>query len=117
MENKKVLVVDSVRWVHVHFKENLKGKGITLLKALTLKEGKELFNANPNIRAVVMATCVSKDTPNSQGLVKEIRKKFKGPIIVISNYSDHRKEFIEVGCSHESEVVASPRKLLEVLGL
>lgn len=120
METKKVfkvLMVDDANWVHLRLERELADKGITLLKALTLEEGQKLFNNNPDVCAVIMDPCVPGDSPNSQGLVKKIRKTFTGPIIADSFISSHRRELLKAGCSHESEKYFLSEKLLEILGL
>lgn len=116
MDNRKVLVVDNMDWVHRKFAREL-GEKVALLKALTLEEGEKLFGANPDICAIVMDACVPGDEPNSQWLVREIRKTFKGPIIAISSMASYREELLRAGCDHESEKDGLSKKLLEVLGL
>jgi len=117
MDNRKVLVVDDMDWVHIKFAMELHNKEVILLKALTLEEGQKLFSANPDICVVVMDACVPGDWPNSQWLVRKIRETFKGPIIAISSMPTYRKELLRAGCDYESGKDDLSKKLLEVLGL
>lgn len=116
MGNRKVLVVDDMDWVHEILEMELDGK-VTLLKALTLERGQELFYANPDICVVVIDACVPGHSPNSQWLIRKIRKTFKGPMVAISSSPIYRKELLLAGCNYESEKADLSKKLMEILNI
>ena len=117
MDKKKVLVVDDDKSIHEFLATRMKDK-VVLLKALTLQQGEELFNANPDISVVVIDACVPGNQPNSQWLVRKIRKTFVDlPIIAISSVNAYQQKLLLAGCSHECDKMSIPEKLLEFLNL
>jgi len=119
MDRRKVLVVDDDPGgcVHELFRRRL-GKDVILLDAWTLEEGRELFNANPDVSVVVMDACVGGKSPNSQELVREIhRTSFELPIIAISEQEKYRQELVSAGCSAECEKQSCPQMVRKLLDL
>lgn len=108
---KKVLLVDDKPIVHWLWK--LGGSDqFTFLDAYTIEQARELFNANPDIAAVVMDACVgspmgvSSRIPirewgfNTRELISELRQRFKGPIIAAPSQCWHFKLMKIAGCNH-----------------
>ncbi|MDP2668341.1 MAG: response regulator [bacterium] len=112
----KVLVVEDKERYQYGWADAL-GEKIEVLHAFTIEEGRRLFDANPDIDAVVMDACVPGNEPNSIPLVKYIRKSFKGPVIAASTEKIFRERLIEAGCNFESEKDRVPAIVNEVLAL
>jgi len=114
---KKVLVVeDSETWSKI-IKRGL-GDKVLVLFALDMVKGAKIFRENPDIALVIMDACVPGDEPNTQILVREIRKTFSGPMIAMSSMPMYRKELLRAGCDYEvEEKEQAAKKALELLGI
>lgn len=122
MKEKVLIVAAEGGWHDAWFSElgasvGLDGE-IALVSALTAKEAKEQFDANPDLAAIVVAVC-SEESPVSgslQPLVHTFRATgFTGPMIAVGE-KDHRRQLVRAGCDHEATMYALPQKLIEVLG-
>lgn len=99
---KKVLIVeDEEDWQGI-WGRFLKREGIEVLEGLTLKEGEQLFESNPDLALVIMDGCVGGEELNSTPLVQKMRLTFNGPIVAASGSSSFRKQLMKIGCSHEA---------------
>src|SRR3990167_9663157 len=97
----KVLLVEDLEMFHDYAKKSLEGK-VEIISALTVEDGRRLFDLNPDVAAIVMDACVPGDYPTTPPLVAEIRSKnFTGPIIAISSDAGFRQKLLSAGCSHE----------------
>lgn len=112
----KILIVeDDQDWQQAY--RRALGDRWTLLSALTLNEGKELFLGNPDIALIVVDACIQKDEPNAMGWVKEIRLRggFSGPMIAASRSEYFRELLLNAGCDHQAEKFQVANKIRELL--
>lgn len=99
----KVLIVDDEEEWRERWTRRLTREGAEVLKASSLAEGEELFEANPDITLVIMDACVpGLCQPNSMPLVEKIRQTFKGPIVAASGRPDFRKLLMDAGANREA---------------
>lgn len=112
---KKVLILEDERYWWEVWRKNLDGK-INLLFASSVERAKEMFAENPDLDAIVVDACVPGDYPNTQPLVREFRKTFRGPIIAISSSAEYRDMLCDAGCNYESEKGYLFKRLLRIFG-
>lgn len=98
-----ILVVDDQRTLHMMFRERFDGVA-RQLHAYTVDEARSLFETHErDIAIVVMDACVPGRIPTTTGLVSEMRRTFRGPIIGCSNEPLYLTVMRDVGCSHTSD--------------
>ena len=119
---KKVLIIDDLKLFHQltidTLADELKAGKIQFLSAFTLEEGQKLFDANrSDIDLIAVDACVPGDRPNSMELIRNIRKKFEGPIVAISSLSDYRELLMKAGCDYECKKTELFLEILEILAL
>ncbi len=112
----KVLIVEDGELWQEQWKGWFDGK-ITLLKALSIDEARRLFGQNSDLSVIVMDACVPGDWPNTQPIVTEFRKTFKGPMVATSGISDYRLTLIQAGCDYEASKLDVPQTVLRILDL
>ena len=120
---KKILLIEDSKpvidiWKRL-FDFYLKEEKLILIFAVSLDEAIQKFRLNPDVELIVVDGCIwgSDDRPNTQGLVSEIRKTFKGPMIAESSNEEYRKILLSAGCNYECEKDDVPKKVLRILGL
>ena len=112
---KKVLVVeDNQEWSSL-IRRGL-GDKVLVVQAFTMEEAEAVFERHPDLAVILMDACVPGDKPNTMGLVRKMRKTFKGPIVAISNYDKYREELMRAGCDYEAEKDDVAKKVLELVG-
>jgi CheY-like chemotaxis protein len=121
MDRKKVLIVDDEKDWHDNWFKTLQTQiangEIALVSAISIREAEDQFEADPDIAAIVMDTCVPGYRPNTMSLVRKFRSVFTGPMIAVSSDKSERRQLVGVGCNYESTKPALPAKLLGILGL
>jgi CheY-like chemotaxis protein len=114
-QKPKVLLVEDIDFFHGLLKEKL-GDKIIVLSAFTIDQARDIFEKNPDIKAVIMDFFVpGKTEQNTLGLTGEIRAKFSGPMIATSATS--QTELLKAGCDHETDKQDAWKKIKELLGL
>ncbi|MDD5289807.1 MAG: hypothetical protein PHT40_01230 [Patescibacteria group bacterium] len=118
---KKVLVVEDrdsdFSPMERVFKFHDKNSEIEILHAKTLKEGENLFFANPDVEVIIMDACVEGDEPDSMPLIEKIVKSgFKKPIIAASGSSLNNDELITAGATHKADKYKAVKLALQFLG-
>jgi hypothetical protein len=122
----KILLVDDKRVFHWLWQLGIANQ-FTFLHAYTIGQARELFDAHPDIAAVVVDAHM--DGPigiglhnpprewgfNTRSLVQELSQRFRGPIIASPSQWWHFKLMRSAGCTHYSwkwGVAALLKKLL-----
>lgn len=100
-----LLVEDSVRWCRDILADFAKldawsDDETVFHVAHTIADAEALwFKHGADVDAVLMDACVPGDEPNTQGLVRRIRREeFTGPIICISSLREYGEMLIAAGC-------------------
>lgn len=113
---KKILIVEDLRHLHEMWIIMLKEK-VQIISAFTIEEAREKFKDNPDITLITIDGCVPGESFNTEPLVREFRKTFKGPIIAASRSLFFRTLLKEAGCDYECSKNELPKKILEILGI
>ncbi len=114
---KKVLIVDDDPFWHRIYILYLKNK-VEIISAYSVEEATEKFRENPDISAVVMDACVPGSQVNTEPLVREMRKTFKGPMLATSSESENCHRLFFAGCDDTCEKGKEvPEHVLEALNL
>ena len=118
---KKVLIIEGDGNLHDQWFRGLRGKVglkgvIALRSAMSLQEASDQFVANPDLAAIVVGTCDTKDRLDTVPFTQDARRTFQGPMIAAVDNQFHRRRLVSAGCDHASGTRFLPRKLVEVLG-
>jgi DNA-binding response OmpR family regulator len=116
-KNFKILLVEDKPEMREIIILGFQGQPIEVLEADTIEQAEKLFDANPDIAAILVDACVPGTYPNTQQLINKFRKTFGGPMIAISSNDLYREMLMKAGCDYECVKHRAAQKLLEVLGL
>lgn len=114
MSKKVVLFVDDDEEFHdlwiprldemLNERMNDNRQNALLVSALSIEDAEREFFAHiSEIVAVVMDACVPGRKPNTEPLIREMRKHFAGLMIAVSSDPRYRKLLVVVGCDYERE--------------
>jgi CheY-like chemotaxis protein len=98
-----VLVVEDNEQIQNVFKSILEEIGeFEVIQALTIKQAKELFEANSSrLDVIVMDRSLGYGIDTDYFVVTIRKSGFNKPIVAFSSDPDTRKEQVELGCSHQ----------------
>ena len=104
-----ILIIEDNEQIQELCKMMLKGTGVKILQAITIKEANEVFMKHKDeIDIIYVDGCVPGNQINTVELTQNLRANFHGKMIAISSLDDYNVELLKAGCNHAVEKSGIP---------
>jgi hypothetical protein len=110
---RKLLIIEDDEFIVDDYKRGIHNYD-RIIFAATIAEARTQFLANPDLAAIAVDACLGSKEPNTLELIREMKFRFRGPMIAISGLRENRALQLAAGCNEACKKDELPELLVQL---